>query len=174
MQYERAKIPMNGKRMKTLYLLRHSGTLSTSTSGRDIDRGLSPDGIRDAEIIAEYIVGSSPRPQAVFISPAARARKTSAFVTSKIHMLETIVPEIYEASTGALFEIVRSIDGGIDTALMVGHNPGFASLVEFFTEAAVSMNAPAVAKIEFDIDDWRNAERYKAELADLYSPVMRI
>lgn len=160
--------------MKTLYLLRHSGTLSTSASGRDIDRRLSPDGIRDAEIVAEFIVGSSPLPQAVFTSPAARARETSAFVTSKINMQETVVREIYEASTGSLVEIVRSVGKGIDAALLVGHNPGFASLVEFFTSASVSMRSPSLATLEFDIDDWQNAERYKARLADLYSPAVSI
>ena len=160
--------------MKTLYLLRHSGTLSTSPTGRDVDRRLSPEGIRDAETTAQFIAGASPPPEAVFTSPAARARETSAFVSSKIIIRETVVPEIYEASTGTLADVVRSIDGGIDAALLVGHNPGFASLVEFFTGATVSMRSPAVAKIEFDIDDWKKAERYKAELADLYSPAVSI
>lgn len=170
MRYERAKIPMNGKRMKTLYLLRHSGTLSTSASGRDIDRRLSPDGIRDGEIISAFIAGSSPLPQVILTSPATRARETAAFVTARVNIPEVVVTEIYEAFTGTIVDVVRAIDQGIDAALMVGHNPGFASLVEFFTGASVSMRSPAVAKIEFEIDDWKNAERHDARLADLYSP----
>ncbi len=174
MPYQRAKITMNGKRMRTLYLLRHSGTLSTSATGRDIDRRLSPDGIRNAEAVAEHIAGSSPLPQVILTSPATRARETAAFVTAKIDVRETIIPEIYEASAASLVDVVRSITGSIDAALMVGHNPGFGAIVEFFTGSTVAMHSPSVAKIMFDIDDWENAERHAGRLADLYSPAVSI
>lgn len=174
MPYQRAKITMNGNRMRTLYLLRHSGTLSTGATGRDIDRRLSPDGIHDAEAVAQHIAGSSPLPQVILTSPATRARETAAFVTVKIDARETIIPEIYEASPRTLVEVVRSIAGSVDAALMVGHNPGFGSIVEFFTGSAVAMHSPSVAKIMFDIDDWENAERHAGRLADLYSPAVSI
>jgi phosphohistidine phosphatase len=156
--------------MKTLYLLRHSGTLSTSVSGRDIDRRLSPAGIRDAETVAKCIANSVPTPQIIFTSPATRARETAAAVTARLPMEETVIPEIYEAPTSTLFGIVRSIDKDINTALIVGHNPGIASLVEFLTGEAASMRAPAAAKIEFDIKDWKDAERYSGRLLEIFSP----
>src|SRR5690606_1770018 len=155
--------------MKTLYLLRHSGTLATSPSGRDIDRRLSAEGIRDAETIAEFIAGSDPSPQIILTSPAVRARETAAFAAAKLDIAETTAEEIYEARTATLVDIVRPLGGGPYAALMVGHSPGLASLAEFFTGTSVAMHAPSVAKIEFDIDDWKNAERYYGKLAGLHS-----
>ena len=57
-------------------LLRHAKTETDAPSGRDQDRRLDARGRKDAAEIGEWIGTHPPRPDAVMVSPAMRAKET--------------------------------------------------------------------------------------------------
>jgi phosphohistidine phosphatase len=61
---------------------------------------------------------------------------------------------IYEADVRTLMEVVRSIPDSSNTAIMVGHNPGFENLLSYLTGENRHMPTCALARIEFDAASW--------------------
>lgn len=116
--------------MSTLYLLRHAQADYDSHSGLDIDRRLSPEGIKQAQLIAQHLAQLSPKPVNILASPAQRTRQTALAIAKtlnikpeKIHWLR----EIYEASAGQLLHCLQQRKS-LFPLILVGHNPGLEVL----------------------------------------------
>jgi phosphohistidine phosphatase len=60
-----------------IWLLRHAVAEEVSASGRDADRGLTPDGLRRAERVARGLAALEPSIDLVLTSPYRRARQTA-------------------------------------------------------------------------------------------------
>jgi phosphohistidine phosphatase len=65
--------------------------------------------------------------------------------------------KIYEADTSRLLSIINRLDDGLNTVMIVGHNPGLSSLVQFLTGEWVVMSTCSVAEIEIPFDSWTMA-----------------
>jgi len=100
----------------------------------DDERPLSGRGRRDALAAGEWLAAQGLLPDVVLCSPAARTRETWSRVAKGLAGTGS-VPEasfdeaIYDASLPTLRGVVRSIDEGCRTALLIGHNPGMHDLV---------------------------------------------
>ncbi len=116
----------------TVYLLRHAPAEAARSGQTDIERPLSPRGIEEADAVAEWLAGHTTPKRAV-CSPAARTQQTLQHVVARVGAIDTHVePTIYEATPGELMNVIESHrDAG--HLLMVGHNPGFESLVALLT-----------------------------------------
>ena len=67
--------------------------------------------------------------------------------------------QIYDASTGQLLEIVRSVDNSVESLMLVGHNPGFERLVSRLTGQAVgAVPTATLVEIELSVDHWRDVD----------------
>ena len=137
--------------MKELIILRHAKTLADSESGRDFDRELKQRGRSDALAQAEWMREAGLRPQRILCSTAARARQTAEIVCPHLGIDERHVEHLdalYLASTGDLVRALENHDA--DSIMLVGHNPGLAYLVSFFTGAQEHLTTSAIAHITFD------------------------
>lgn len=156
--------------MKTLYILRHSKTNQESPSGRDFDRTLAERGVRDAELLGEFMAAVEPRPQLIISSSAVRARETADAANLQMQVEIRFEPSIYEAHTSTLVDIVNEIPTDVDCAMLVGHNPGFEGLVEYLTGEAIVMPTSALAVIESECKNWNSIERHECVLRGFRTP----
>ena len=51
---------------------------------------------------------------------------------------------------------VMSLAQDVETALIVGHNPGLELLVEGLTGASAGLSSATLAHLELELDDWRD------------------
>src|SRR5688572_33325074 len=158
--------------MRTLYLLRHAKSSWKDETLRDFDRPLKGRGRRAAEQMGQILAEEKLKSPLVISSPAVRARETLDLVLNSAGLkLEPRFEErIYEADVGTLFEIVKSIADTSNTAMMVGHNPGFENLLDYLTGDTRHMPTCALAKIEFDAGSWREVSEESGRLELFVTP----
>ncbi len=97
------------------------------------------------------------RPELVLSSPAKRARETTQLVCDAVGLIAVARYDdgIYEASARRLLEIVSQIEDEVNTAMLVGHNPGLEELLGVLASEAHRMSTAALACIELGIEKWR-------------------
>jgi phosphohistidine phosphatase len=158
--------------MRTLYLLRHAKSSWKDETLRDFDRPLKGRGRRAAGQIGQVLAEEKLKSPLVISSPAVRARETTELVLESAGFgIEPRLEErIYEADVRTLVEIVRSIPAASDTAIMVGHNPGFENLLSYFTGENRHMPTCALAKIEFDAASWSEVSEETGRLELFVTP----
>jgi len=157
--------------MKTLYINRHAKSSWSDGNLRDFDRPLNNRGKRDAPFMAQVFFEKESRADLILSSPAKRAVSTAKFFAEKLNSAHIELHEnIYEASVQDLSSIVNEIEDKYSSAIMFGHNPGFSYLVQHFTDDFISMPTCAIAKIEFDIDSWKETSKSLGRLVYLDYP----
>jgi phosphohistidine phosphatase len=99
------------------------------------------------------------------VSPARRARDTWDLVAAE---LDTSPPtrideRMYGASGPELLSIVRDLSDDIDTAVLVGHNPGIEDLASLLLGEMSRMKTSALAVITI-AGSWSTAGHHSATL----------
>lgn len=160
--------------MKTLILMRHGKAQADSLDG-DHARELNKRGRRQAAAMGSYIGREIGIPDAIITSDAARAEITAEIAAEAMGYVGdlTLVPQIYDASVNTLLAVVRSILDEVETALVVGHNPGFeevAAALAGIDEDDVLLPTAAYAHITFDTDSWDMVRRGAGTWVGITSP----
>lgn len=154
--------------MKTLTLLRHAKAQPGSPAGSDFDRALNLRGGADARRVGQEIRDLGLTFDLVLASPAQRVVETVSEIGGLSPRFED---RIYDASTGALLDIVRFVDDVVERLLLVGHNPGFEQLAARLTDHAVdAFPTGALVEIELPVDHWRNVGEGGGQLARFIKP----
>jgi phosphohistidine phosphatase len=158
---------------RTLYLIRHAKSSWDDETQRDFDRTLNQRGLRDAPAMAKKHADSGVKVDLIISSPAMRAHTTSKFYAhahgmdvEHIDLQETI----YNAGVMDLLDVVKNIDDNHGCVILFGHNPGISMMVGFLSGQAVSMPTNGVAELKMEIDHWKDAEAYCAELKSFDYP----
>lgn len=142
--------------MKRLTLLRHAKAVADSPGG-DFDRALNDRGRADAARMGRELQQLGFVFDLILASPARRVVETLKGIGEQS---PTFDPRIYNAPTEQLLDIVRSVDDGITSLLIIGHNPGIgrlASLLAGDDQAGQIDDYPTAALAEFalPVDRWR-------------------
>lgn len=143
--------------MKTLLILRHAKSSWDSPELSDFERPLNQRGLEAAPLMGDVIRKNNLEPQIILSSPAERARQTAVLV-KKAAQLETeinYVEDIYEASPLKLLRVISQVNDENETVLLVGHNPGLEATIKMLTEEFYTMPTAALAKIDLNIESWR-------------------
>ena len=152
--------------MKLLALLRHARAETSSATGLDCDRSLDPGGRKDMERLAALMSELGLGYDRQLSSPAARAVETA-----RIAGLEAELDQrIYKAGAGDLLSIVQSMDDGLGSVLLVGHNPGFEHLASLLAATIVPMSTGTLVELELGIDQWSETEAGVGRIRRLISP----
>lgn len=143
--------------IKNLYLVRHGKAVSDFL-GSDIDRSLKERGINDSYSIAERLLKNKQVPELIVSSTAARALHT-AIIFARVFKLPSskirLESDLYLADPHTILDIACKTDDHIHSVLMVGHNPGFTDLSNFFLyEGIDNIPTTGVVGLKFDIDFW--------------------
>lgn len=146
--------------MKTLLLLRHAKSSWSNPSLADIDRPLNKRGKRDAPRIGALLREEDLIPDIIISSPALRARNTAKAVTEasgyegKIEINE----DYYPGDTDSFIESFYSLEAGIDSVMIVAHNPGLEEFLNDLTGESAHLPTSALAQVTLLIDDWFELE----------------
>lgn len=141
-----------------LYLLRHAEAGPWNPLGNDFSRPLSDTGRRHALALARWAAGNLVIPDTVLCSPSRRTRETLAPLLSEWpRLLSTTeyVDSLYGASLDMLMTLVGDAFSYSERLLIVGHNPGMASLLTStlrreYVSASREMATGTLAVIGFD------------------------
>jgi phosphohistidine phosphatase len=125
--------------------------------------------------MGSYIGHEIGIPDAIITSDATRAEITAEIAAEAMGYVGdlTLVPQIYDADVNTLLAVVRSILDDVDSALVVGHNPGFeevAAALAGIDEDDVLLPTAAYAHITFDTDSWDNARRGTGNWVGIMTP----
>ena len=146
---------------RTLILLRHAEAGDSVPGGRDIDRGLTERGRRQAQDVGTYLRNQGAEVDYVICSSAVRARQTLdqlglSVAPSRVEVSE----DYYNAGVDTLLAALRKLPADSVVALLVGHAPGVPGVAfelanpDTSDSAAMAVlerrfPAAAVARLEF-------------------------
>jgi phosphohistidine phosphatase len=158
--------------MKTLLLLRHAKSSKDDPSLIDFDRPLNERGKNDAQLIGKYIRQQKIKADFVVSSPAERARQTAELVVKSAGLKVELRfdKRIYEAAVRSLLNVVSQIEDTANAVVLVGHNPGFAELLEALTGEARDLPTASLACIELSLEKWSKAQANVGQLKWLVTP----
>lgn len=145
--------------------MRHAKSSWDDASLSDFERPLNKRGLKTAPFMGEMMAKNDFTPEIIVSSPAERAKQTAELVKESAGFEAEICfdERIYEASPMRILEVVSDISDEYDSAMIVGHNPGFENIVRVLTGKLESMPTAALAVVDLDINSWKeiNAETGK-------------
>ena len=154
--------------MKRLILMRHAKAGWDNPDLADFDRPLTRRGEHDAPVMGERLRDRGIRPDLVVSSGAERALRTAILVSRLLHYPERGISRgqgVYDASTQELLDLVRGLSDDYEQVLLLGHNPAFSELGDYFTGGEVEHLRPAgVLCLDFDVQSWEEVDGGNAEL----------
>ena len=143
--------------MKVITFLRHSKS-SWENNLEDIHRPLSKIGIEKIKKIAisskDHFISS----EIIFTSSANRALYTSVLL-SRILSIDLnkirICDELYTFNHNKVFDFIKTIDNNYSKVVLVGHNPAFTDISNYFSENKI-LNLPTARwfSLKFESDNW--------------------
>ena len=165
--------------MRQLALLRHAKSSWADPEQLDRDRPLAARGRRAARRVASYLREHDVRPDVVLCSPAVRARQTLDLVLRGLDGgVEVQVEDaLYGATADALLDRVRRLPEDVESALVVGHNPGLQELVvllaregDLLERARARFPTGALATLRLARGGWPDLGPESAELVSYVVP----
>jgi len=140
---------------RNLLLMRHA---EADPAGADLFRRLTPKGERQAHAIGITLKHQNRMPEVIVAGHSARTQATANIVAKALdfpaeHLI--ILPEIYDAQTRTLLEIINATDDSFISLLIIGHNPTISNTVSYLSQAKItSLNPADVALLHADIERW--------------------
>jgi phosphohistidine phosphatase len=154
-----------------LYLMRHANAgLRKPNPLLDAKRGLVKDGKEQCILMARVLSSLKIQIDAVVSSPLKRAQQTAQLVATELgyEARVEINPALAPDGTYAAFQKLLDAHSGIESILIVGHNP---NLIQFLGKlvtgnggASLRLRKGAIARVDLD--------RHPAQLQWLIDPRM--
>jgi phosphohistidine phosphatase len=118
---------------RRIYLVRHGEAEDVSSTGRDRDRALTPDGHTRTRRAARGLARFDSIPDLLVSSPLLRARETadelaSAFPRARREVWDELSPGVDEYALVTRLESASVRDG----VMLVGHEPDLGELLAYF------------------------------------------
>jgi phosphohistidine phosphatase len=163
--------------MKRLYLLRHAKSSWKSQEDGDHERPLAPRGVAATERLTRYLHAQGTTPNVVLCSSARRARETLEGIANGLsgEPTVTIDSELYGASAEQLLDRIRQLPDDVESAMVIGHNPGLHELAILLAgeRAGSRLEAfPAGTMVTLDVstDTWADLREAGCVLEDYVAP----
>ncbi|TQL68189.1 phosphohistidine phosphatase [Nocardioides albertanoniae] len=128
--------------MRTLVIMRHAKAESSAPS--DQERQLTESGHADAVAAGEWLAEQGVQPDYVLVSAADRTTQTWEDVAVAAEWDLTLAEYdegLYAAGPSTALDLVRGIDDGHSTVVVIGHNPTMFSLVQLLDDGEGDVQA---------------------------------
>jgi phosphohistidine phosphatase len=159
--------------MKTLLLMRHAKSSWKDQKLADHERPLKKRGRKDTVNIAKFLIKNELIPDLIFTSSAVRAMETAELIVNKMDYegkLE-ILDVLYMAEPETYIEKINTAPEEVNQLMVVGHNPGIETLVQYLGDKIDSMPTGAVAVIVLPINSWNELDiKTEGELSRMVLP----
>jgi phosphohistidine phosphatase len=162
-----------------LLLLRH-GKSAWRDGVADVDRPLTERGREAARRMGAYLAEQGLVPDLALVSPARRTQETWSLAQPALRGVQARAePRIYEAPAERLLDVVRKVEQGVGTLLMVGHNPGLEELLrmllrqeERYAHAVATAKFPTagLAAVDLPASAWPEVSPGSASLQSFVTP----
>jgi len=171
--------PVSESHSRALFLLRHGHASPPPPGASDHDRALTDAGRSDAAWIGPRIGAHAHGPTLLLCSSARRAVETLAALRPSLPAAAEVRIErdLYLATADSLLARIREVESRYAGLLLVGHNPGVASLARALARpgpeaVAIERGFPAgaLAVLVFACDDWRGVAAGQAVVAEFTAP----
>lgn len=158
--------------MKTIYLLRHAKSSWNDANLPDFDRPLNARGRLAAPLMGAKILRERFSIDLIISSPATRASQTAIFVKDAARIESEIEFDrrIYQASPQHLLKVASEISDAVNSAMLVGHNPGLEDFIKLLTGQIEAMPTAALAVIDLKIGSWNEIDADCGSLRELFRP----
>jgi len=159
--------------MKQVILLRHAKSSWEHTELSDFERPLNRRGKRDAPRMGSWIEQQGITPDAVLCSAATRAQQTLAGLQTTADLGEYLVvtEDLYLAPPSTTIALLTQLDDGIQTALIIAHNPGMEGLLWGLCGIDRVMPTCALAQIQLPNESWMETDlNQQGDLIELIIP----
>jgi phosphohistidine phosphatase len=171
--------------VKRLLLLRHAKAVSGDAKTDDHDRALNARGQHDAALMGAEMHHRLYVPDLALCSTARRTVETWAGIAPEFDVPPKVefLDALYLASSKAILKLVQLTDDGVNTLLVLGHNPGLEECAAGLAQKPTSPNERtmfeqmrdkfptcALAVLEFGIAHWHDVEAAAGALADFIRP----
>ncbi len=160
--------------MRRLILMRHAKSSWTSGVLSDHERPLKKRGQRDAPRMARALRDRGWSPALVHSSDAKRTRETWARMAPELDKPEvSFTRDLYLAKLGAIQRLIAELDDGKEgPVLLLGHNPGMETALEFLCGQTETMTTANVALLQAKKGSWKKLSRTPDswELVDMLRP----
>lgn len=153
--------------MKRLIVLRHAKSSWEEIGLSDFDRPINKTGIIAAQNMGAFINAKEDNTDLVLSSSAKRAFETAQIVARAINYDINRIEaekELYLACVNEILKSIRKIPKNINKCIIVGHNPGFTELINYFGVRLDNLPTSSAACFDFDTGSWQNISRNNAEL----------
>ncbi|GIX00494.1 MAG: hypothetical protein KatS3mg111_3826 [Pirellulaceae bacterium] len=151
--------------MRTLILMRHAKSDWSQPGLADYDRPLNRRGRRAAPAMAHLLEKHHLRPEVILTSTARRTQETLELMRATGWAPDAIVineKQLYLASPETILECISALDNHWSNAMVMGHNPGLAQLVQRLAGQEMELPTAAVVVFSCDAEDWPTAGRGSA------------
>ncbi len=143
--------------MKILTLVRHAKSSWDDPGLPDYDRPLSRRGEEDAPLMGQRLAERGVQVDRIITSPAVRALATAEAIADEIgYPWDGIVCDerLYHGDVEDILEVIQEVEEHVDHLMLVGHNPAFTDMANYFSTVFVDMPTCGVVEFRFDIEEW--------------------
>ncbi len=144
---------------RRLILLRHAKSDWHAGADTDHERPLNPRGRNDAPRVAERLADLGWVPQVIRSSDATRTRQTWDRMQPALSDRPEVVftPDLYLAGAAQVRATIASLPSGMETAMMIGHNPGWEDAVYELSGIRARMTTCNAALLSTEAGSWADA-----------------
>jgi phosphohistidine phosphatase len=96
------------------------------TGVADHDRPLAPRGVRQAGLAGDWLRAHAPTIERVLCSTATRTRET--LLNTRIDAPVRYSERLYATTPGTMVDEINTVDDGVSTLLVIGHEPTMSTL----------------------------------------------
>lgn len=152
--------------------MRHAKSSWDDANLSDFERPLNERGLKTAPFIGGVMSENNLEPDKILSSPAERAKQTALLVKDggKLDAKVEFEDGIYEASPFKLLEIVSETSAGVDTLMLVGHNPGMEGLLKLLTGETHSIPTAALIKVPLNVTNWSGIHNESGSVEMFFRP----
>jgi phosphohistidine phosphatase len=155
---------------RRLILMRHAQSEHGASS--DHARSLNGRGQKDARAVGRCLASRGWEPEAALSSDAERTRQTWAVMASA--MESDLEPQfsraLYLGSLDEVWTEAQHLSPEVETALLLGHNPGWGQALYRLTGRTEHLTPATAALLHGEGETWPDALEGRWELVELIRP----
>jgi len=160
--------------MKTLYLVRHAKSSWGSSDLSDIYRPLLEKGKQRTKLLLDFLLKKNTIIDVIISSSAIRAYETAKIIGNAMRIRTDEIKKessIYYADEDNLINVFFDLPVGIDSLMIVGHNPTLTYFANQFIEHKIDMMpTSSCVCIDFDVDKWEDISSLNSKLRYYITP----
>lgn len=148
-----------------LLIMRHAKSSWDHEDWSDHERPLNERGRKSADAIAQVLTAKNIAPDIIWSSDAQRTKETAARMIRIIPGAQTIFhnPGFYMASPEQVLEICNAEEEPNGRLLLLGHNPGWSILFQYFSGKShrYPTGACSIFTRKNNTSDWLSADAWQ-------------